>query len=70
MYIKCYGIGHEHQDSYKDWPEKCEMGAEAYPASKHHYGVHEFTKRKVKLLCIHIVAQYANCQGSHSANSG
>ena len=66
--MKCCGIGHERQGNCGDRPEKCIMYTDAYLASEHQCEVNRCRKGKGK-LCVHVVARYANCQGSHQANS-
>ena len=68
VYPRCCGIGHERQNSCGNRPEKCTMCARTHPASEHQCGVNGCHKGKGK-LCVHVVAQCANCQGNHQANS-
>lgn len=56
----CCGIGHKCQSSYADRPEKFIICTGPHAASEYQCGVNRCNKGKRK-LCIHIVAQSANC---------
>ena len=65
--IRYYRIEHKRLSNYSDRPEKCLLYAGSHQTSNHQCGIDEWSKKLGK-LCMHVIAQSANCMGKHQAN--
>lgn len=68
VYMTFCGIGHEQMGKCGDQVPKCVICASLHKIEDHQYGVTGCNK-KVGKVCVYVIVQYANCGGSHSANS-
>ena len=65
--MKCCGIEHERMGNYRNRPPKFVICTDLHKIEDHYCGVTGCNKRKGK-ICVHVIAQYVNCGGSHAAN--